>query len=73
MGDEFGGITRRDTEKTFGRDEAVRELTNRLKFAGGGAILTSVIGGIGKSIAKGAGAVKYKMQYDKLDNSIKKL
>ena len=73
LGDEFGGITRRDTEETFGRDEAVRELTNRLKFAGEGAILTSVIGGIGKGIAKGAGAVKYKMQYDKLDNSIKKI
>jgi len=73
LGDEFGGITRRDTQETFGRDEAVRELTNRLKFAGEGAILTSFIGGVGKGIAKGAGAVKYKMQYDKLDNSIKKI
>ena len=73
LGDEFGGITRRDTQETFGRDEAVRELTNRLKFAGEGAILTSVIGGVGKGIAKGAGAIKYKMQYDALDNSIKKI
>jgi len=73
IGDEFGGITRRDTQETFGRDEAIREIGNRLKFAGEGAILTSVIGGVGKGIAKGAGAIKYKMQYDALDNSIKKI
>ena len=73
IGDEFGGITRRDTDEDFGRDEALRELTNRLKFAGEGAVLTSVLGGIGTGIAKGAKAVKYKMQYDALDNSIKKI
>jgi hypothetical protein len=28
---------------------------------------------VGTGIAKGAGAVKYKMQYDALDNSIKKV
>jgi len=73
IGDEFGGITKRDTRETDGREEAVRELTNRLKFAGEGAILTSVLGGVGTGIAKGAKAVKYKMQYDALDNSIKKI
>jgi hypothetical protein len=73
IGDEFGGITARDTRETDGREEAVRELTNRLKFAGEGAVLTSILGSVGTGIAKGAGAVKYKMQYDALDNSIKKV
>ena len=73
IGDEFGGITKRDTRETDGREEAVRELTNRLKFAGEGAVLGSILGGAGTAIAKGAGAVKYKMQYDALDNSIKKI
>jgi len=48
IGDLLGGPTDLDNEsRAGGRDEATREVLNRIKFGTEGALLTGVIGGIG--------------------------
>jgi len=51
IGDLLGGPTDLDNEsRAGGRDEATREVLNRIKFGTEGALLTGVIGGIGSLI-----------------------
>ena len=51
IGDLLGGPTDLDNESTAGgRDEATREVLNRIKFGTEGALLTGVIGGVGSLI-----------------------
>ena len=51
IGDLLGGPTALDTESTEGgRDQAVREIVNRIKFGTEGALLTGIIGGTGSII-----------------------
>ena len=51
IGDLLGGPTALDTESDEGgRDQAVREIVNRIKFGTEGALLTGIIGGTGSII-----------------------
>ena len=51
IGDLLGGPTALDTESAEGgRDQAVREIVNRIKFGTEGALLTGIIGGTGSII-----------------------
>jgi len=53
IGDLLGGPTDLDNEsREGGRDEATREVLNRIKFGTEGALLTGVIGGVGSLIKK---------------------
>jgi hypothetical protein len=73
LGDTYGGFTKRDTMEDEGRGEAVRQLTNRLKFATEGAVFGSVIGGVGGALGKGIKSVKYTIGKDAIDNKLKKI
>ena len=53
IGDLLGGPTALDRESsTGGRDQATREVLNRIKFGTEGALLTGVIGGVGNQIGR---------------------
>ena len=53
IGDLLGGPTDLDnTSSTGGRDQATREVLNRIKFGTEGALLTGVIGGTGNLIKR---------------------
>ena len=53
IGDLLGGPTALDRESsTGGRDQATREVLNRIKFGTEGALLTGVIGGTGNLIKR---------------------
>jgi len=53
IGDLLGGPTALDRESpTGGRDQATREVLNRIKFGTEGALLTGVIGGAGNLIKR---------------------
>ena len=53
IGDLLGGPTDLDNEsRAGGRDEATREVLNRIKFGTEGALLTGVIGGVGNLIGR---------------------
>jgi hypothetical protein len=63
IGDLLGGPTDLDNEsRAGGRDEATREVLNRIKFGTEGALLTGVIGGIGNLIKRVATRGK-KLKY----------
>lgn len=73
IGDAIGlGPTQRDQQEAQGREEAGRELLNRLKFAGEGALLTTAIGGAFNVLKRGADSVKYTFRDDPIDDWIKK-
>ena len=60
IGDLLGGPTDLDNEsRAGGRDEATREVLNRIKFGTEGALLTGVIGGVGSLIKKVASRGKF--------------
>ena len=53
IGDLLGGPTALDRESsTGGRDQATKEVLNRIKFGTEGALLTGVIGGVGNLIGR---------------------
>jgi len=63
IGDLLGGPTDLDNEsREGGRDEATREILNRIKFGTEGALLTGVIGGVGSLIKRVATRGK-KLKY----------
>jgi hypothetical protein len=73
IGDAIGlGPTQRNEQEAEGREEATRELLNRLKFAGEGALLTTTIGGAFNVLKRGADSVKYKFTDDPVEDWIKK-
>ena len=60
IGDLLGGPTDLDNEsRAGGRDEATREVLNRIKFGTEGALLTGVIGGVGNLIKRVASRGKF--------------
>ncbi len=74
IGDAIGfGPTQRDEDEREGRSEALREISNRLKFAGEGALLTAGIGSAFTVLKKGADSVKYKFTGDPLADTSKRL
>ena len=75
IGDLLGGPTALDTESDEGgREQAIREILNRIKFGTEGALLTGVIGGTGsliKKIATRGKELKYSQSLtDRLLNGI---
>ena len=74
IGDSLGfGPTQRDEDEREGRSEALREISNRLKFAGEGALLVAGIGSGFNILKKGADSVKYKFTKDPLADTSKRL
>ena len=75
IGDLLGGPTALDTESDEGgKEQAVREILNRIKFGTEGALLTGVIGGTGaliKKVARRGKELKYSQSLgDRLLNSV---
>ena len=74
IGDTIGfGPTQRDEDEREGRSEALREISNRLKFAGEGALLVAGIGSGFNILKKGADSVKYKFTKDPLADTTNRL
>ena len=74
IGDSLGfGPTQRDEDEREGRSEALREISNRLKFAGEGALLVAGIGSGFNILKKGADSVKYKFTKDPLADTTNRL
>ena len=73
LGDELGGITKRDVREGLeGREDAVRRLSNRLKFATEGAAIGSILGGGFALLKEGAKANKIIFNNDPVIQAVRK-